>query len=299
MDYMIPFYAFKTVEDAIIILDPEWRFLCSNESANRLFPSLLTISEKEPVKNHQAWPVELGEVDKLTETIFEYEKGGANGQKFTFRIGSNKIIDDCGAHVAWSIVLHDITSMAFLINQLKNLAATDSLTGAATRRSFLERVDRELEMSKPYRLNQSNALLMYDIDDFKKVNDTYGHPAGDHVLCEAVDIVKKQLRSYDIIARYGGEEFVVFMPASKEEYLYEIADRCRNAIERTEITYNGERIFVTASFGAVQLPPGANFEDAMIAVDDAMYQAKHSGKNMVVVGTIKKGPETASQEDAN
>ena len=181
--------------------------------------------------------------------------------------------------------------MTSLIRQLENLATTDSLTGIANRRSFLEKVDREIEMSAPGRLNTSNALIMYDIDDFKKVNDTYGHAAGDCVLCAVVEVIKKQLRSYDIIARYGGEEFVIFMPSSKEESLHKIAKRLCTAIETHEVPYNGGYISVTASFGAVQMPPGSNFTEAMLAVDEAMYKAKHSGKNQVAVGTIKKSVE--------
>ena len=185
--------------------------------------------------------------------------------------------------------------MTSLVRQLENLATTDSLTGIANRRSFLEKVEREIEMSAPGRLNTSNALIMYDIDDFKKVNDAYGHAAGDCVLCAVVEAVKKQLRSYDIIARYGGEEFVVFMPSSKEDSLYKIAKRLCSAIEEHEISYTGTRISVTASFGAVQMSPGSNFNDAMLAVDEAMYKAKHNGKNQVVVGNIKKSGESAEQ----
>ena len=283
----------KIMEDAMIILDSEWRFLCCNESANRLFSSLASLHKAEPIKNARAWPRELEAVDKLSEIIFETEGKGVYGPTSTYRVTMHKIMDSKGVHLGWYIMIHDITEMNFLINQLKNLATTDSLTGVANRRSFLEKVEREIEMSMPDRLNTSNALIMYDIDDFKKVNDTYGHAAGDRVLCEVVETIKKQLRSYDIIARYGGEEFVIFMPSSKEEALYKIASRLCGAIEKHEIYYNGIRICVTASFGAVQMPPGTQYEEAMLAVDEAMYEAKHNGKNQVVLGEVKKREEAA------
>ena len=182
-----------------------------------------------------------------------------------------------------------------LIDKLENLATTDPLTGIANRRGFLEKVEREIEMSAPGRLNTSNALIMYDIDDFRKFNNTYGHAAGDRVLCEIVGVIKKQLRAYDILARYGGEEFLVFMPSSKEDSLYKIANRLCRAIESHEMCYNGTRIPVTASFGAVQMPPGSSFEEAMLAVDEAMYKAKHNGKNQVAVGIIQKTDQAADQ----
>ncbi|MCL2815271.1 MAG: GGDEF domain-containing protein [Oscillospiraceae bacterium] len=283
----------KIMEDAMIILDSEWRFLCCNESANKLFSSLASLPKAESIKNSRDWPRELEEVDKLTEIIFETEREGAYGPVSTYRANMNKIMDAKGMQLGWYIMIHDITEMNFLINQLKNLATTDSLTGVANRRSFLEKVEREIEMSMPDRLNTSNALIMYDIDDFKKVNDTYGHAAGDRVLCEVVEVIKKQLRSYDIIARYGGEEFVIFMPSSKDGSLNKIATRLCKAIEKHEIYYNGTRIPVTASFGAVQMPPGAQYEEAMLAVDEAMYEAKHNGKNQVVLGNIKINGKTA------
>ena len=286
--------ALKTMENAVIILDAERRFLCCNDSANTLFPSLASFPKTEPIKNACGWPAELATAGEPEEVIFE-SGGGENRPVSTYRANTNKIMDSDHQQLGWSVVIHDITEMNFLISQLESLATTDSLTGIANRRSFLEKVEREIEMSVPSRRNTSNALIMYDIDHFKKINDTYGHAAGDHVLCEIVEIVKRQLRSYDIIARYGGEEFLIFAPASKEESLYNIADRCCKAIEAHRISYNGTVIPVTASFGAVQMPPGSKFDEAMLAVDEAMYKAKHNGRNQVVVGTIKKTPQPDAQ----
>ncbi|MCL1793497.1 MAG: GGDEF domain-containing protein [Oscillospiraceae bacterium] len=279
----------KTMEDAMIILDDKWRFLSCNDSAGKLFSSLASFPKAESVKNAPGWPRELDAADRLSEIIFESEaKGGSGAAQSTHKANVKKIIDEKGNQSGWFIIIRDITEMTSLIKQLEDLATKDSLTGIENRRSFLEKVEREIEMSSPARLDRPNALIMYDIDDFKKVNDTYGHAAGDHVLCEVVDVVKKQLRSYDIMARYGGEEFLIFMPSSKEESLRKIAERLCGAVERNEITYNGLKMSITASFGAVHMPPGANFNEAMLAVDEAMYEAKNNGKNQVALGTIKK-----------
>ena len=287
--------ALRTMEDAMIIMDNEWCFLSCNDSAKTLFPSLESFPETEPISKVQDWPRELEAADKLSEIVFEVESKIALDSKSTYRANTNKIIDERKNHVGWSIIIHDITSITFLINQLEDLANTDFLTGATSRRSFLEKVAHELDRSS--RLDTSNALIMYDIDFFKKVNDTYGHAAGDHVLSAVVEIVKKKLRLYDIIGRYGGEEFVIFMPSINEDDLYNIASRLCKLIEETEILYDGKRIPVTASFGAVQMPPGSDFNEAMLAVDTAMYDAKHNGRNQVVIGTIKKrGEENQYQE---
>ncbi|MCL1857869.1 MAG: diguanylate cyclase [Oscillospiraceae bacterium] len=277
----------KTMDDAVIILDNDWCLLSCNDKAKLMFPSLEAFSETEPITKVRDWPCELEAADKTNEIVFELEKNSGDGSKFTYRANTDKIIDINGTHVGWSIIIHDTTSITFLINQLENLATTDFLTGISNRRGFLEKVQRELEMSKPKRLNISNALIMYDIDWFRKVNETYGHDGGDYALCAVVETVKKHLRPYDIIGRYGGEEFVIFMPASKEESLHIIASRLCKAVEDAEIFYNGEQMRITASFGAVQMPPGADFNEAMLAVDAAMYKAKHNGRNQSVVGSIK------------
>ena len=284
--------AFETMEDAMIILDNDWYFLSCNDSAKDLFPSLRSLEcliEPDPITKAGEWPSELKNTDKLNEIVFELDRTEPYSQKCTYRANTNKIIDRRGSQIGWHIVIHDITSITFLVNQLENLATTDSLTGIANRRHFLERVYGELDRSSPARLNMSNALIMYDIDLFKKVNDTYGHAAGDYILCAVVETVKRELRSYDIIARYGGEEFVIFTPSSdNEESLYKFAFRLCRLIEASKFIYEGKHIPVTASFGAVQVNPGDSFDEAMLAVDEAMYKAKHSGRNQVVIGKIKK-----------
>ena len=278
----------KTMEDAIIILDRDWCVLSCNDSAKSMFPSLKSFPETEPIAKIQDWPHELQSADKLHEIVFELDNKTVLGSKSTYRATTDKIIDEHKNHIGWSIIIHDNTSITYLIDQLEKLAATDPLTGISNRRGFLDKVERELEMSKPYRLNISNALIMYDIDWFRKVNEEFGHDGGDHALCAVVETIKKRLRSYDIIGRYGGEEFVIFMPGSHEGTLQKIASELCKTVENTEIIYNGMRIPVTASFGAVQIPPGGDFNEAMLVVDAALYEAKHNGRNQAVVGTIKK-----------
>ena len=275
--------SFETMEEAMIVLNDQWGFLYCNNSAKNLFPSLNSFPVTEMITETAGWIPELKPRERSGEIIFEREKSGV---KRTYRANMNKIIDGLGSQTGWYIIIHDITDMTFLISQLENLATTDPLTGVSNRRHFLDRVSRELDRSS--RLNLKNALIMYDIDDFKKVNDTYGHAAGDYILCSVVETVNHQLRSYDMIARYGGEEFVIFTPSPDEYSLHKFAYRLCKAIESAEYVYEGTHIPVTASFGAVQINTGGNFNEAMLAVDEAMYKAKHNGKNQVVIGEINK-----------
>ena len=285
--------AIEIMSDAIIITDGDWGFLSCNASAKLLFPSLSSCGENELITNIKDWPDALASITSITSTPLaaaEYEKiftrADETGKTITYKAAINKITKNEGGFNGWYIVIRDATDVTNLVNQLEGLATTDPLTGVANRRYFLERVKRELVMAE--RLNLSNAMIMYDIDNFKKVNDTYGHVAGDRILCAVVDTIKRKLRSYDIIGRYGGEEFVIFTTATEEDMIYKFALRLCQMIEKTPIQYEDITISVTASFGAVQIYPGDTFEDAMLAVDSAMYKAKHNGKNQVMIGVIPR-----------
>ncbi|MCL2099816.1 MAG: diguanylate cyclase [Oscillospiraceae bacterium] len=279
--------AVEIMNDALIITDKDWEFLFCNASAKRLFPDLLNFTEGEAMEKITGWPAELKDIISPCEkefTMVSPETGGI----YTYKTDINKIMDERRAQIGWYILIRDTTDVTFLIDQLKELATTDSLTGIINRRSFMERVDSE--MDKSARINLKNALIMFDIDKFKDINDTHGHIAGDYILCSVVDTVKKQLRSYDIIARYGGEEFVIFTTCIDEEPLNRFANRLRKAIQNSKYVYDEKIIPTTASFGTVEIYPGDTFDQAMLAVDTAMYEAKRTGRNKVVAGEIKRMP---------
>lgn len=287
--------ALETMENAIIVLNEEWGFLYCNISAKALFPQLESFPETEAISKVSGWPAKFETVEHPAEIVFVREDKSHAGGKFTYRAITKKITDERRRQIGWYVVIHDITSMTILFSQLKDLATTDPLTGVSNRRHFLERVNTELAMAAPGRLNLSTALIMYDLDNFKKVNDTYGHAAGDYILCAVVETIKQKLRSYDIMARYGGEEFVIFMMSSDGtgESLHKFASRLCKSIESARFVYDGKLIPMTASFGAVNIHPGDSFSDAMLAVDEAMYKAKKNGKNQVVIGEIKKSETPA------
>ena len=167
---------------------------------------------------------------------------------------------------------------------IQRQAVTDELTGLFNHRRFQEVITAEVERSR--RFGQELGLIMLDIDDFKRVNDTYGHLQGDFVLREVARVLRESSREIDEPARYGGEEMAVALPQTGIEGAYEFAERVRQRIESLHLPLlNGEgKLRVTASFGAASLPHSAKVDkDALVAAADAaLYRAKRSGKNRTV-----------------
>ena len=167
----------------------------------------------------------------------------------------------------------------------KQLARTDSLTGINNRRYLYELAEREFEISQRYQ--QPLSVLMYDIDHFKKFNDTYGHMLGDHILKIVTETAVKELRSADTIGRYGGEEFIILMPMTNAEQAYSLAERIRMAVATTNVQTEKGDIFVTLSIGIVEKNytlPLESVEEIFKRADEAMYAAKEAGRNRTEVG---------------
>lgn len=164
---------------------------------------------------------------------------------------------------------------------LQMLSTTDPLTGILNRRETLKHLEGQIEKGKRMHFNLS--IAMFDIDFFKKVNDTYGHPAGDEVLKKVVEIVKMRLRKYDIFGRIGGEEFMLILPGSSLDDAVKVCERCRLEVKNTGIPTEKEDIFVTVSFGVTEFD-GQPLEKILSAVDKNLYEAKNNGRDMVVAG---------------
>jgi two-component system cell cycle response regulator len=172
-------------------------------------------------------------------------------------------------------------------------ANTDGLTELPNRRHFEEAL--ESEISRAERFGGSLALILADLDDFKQVNDHYGHQAGDEVLQTFADILRTTVREIDLPARYGGEEFAVLLPQTDLEGAHELAERLRRALAaRPMATHPGGLVAVTASFGVAAFPDAPTPAALFASADEALYRAKHDGKNCVVsadAGTIVRAHE--------
>ena len=175
-----------------------------------------------------------------------------------------------------------VTEINQIINKMNLEIITDSLTNTYNKRYIEERL--LVDIFNASNENQPISVIMADLDHFKKVNDTYGHLAGDHVLKEFVKIAKYNIRrSTDWIARYGGEEFLIVLLNADESVAFKVAEEVRKAIEKEKIEYNQEHIGITASFGTYTLTSGKmTYEQLIDHADKNLYRAKNSGRNKTI-----------------
>ena len=167
-----------------------------------------------------------------------------------------------------------------VIDNIQKQAHTDELTGCYNKKEFENIFTRMLSSAQRY--SGSNfAALMLDIDHFKKVNDTYGHLAGDYILRELCSIIRKKLRDSDIFARVGGEEFIVLLPQTKLNGSLKTAKKIRKSIEETKFIFNGEHIPITISLGTTSTMQNDTYFSILDRVDKALYKAKNDGRNRV------------------
>lgn len=167
--------------------------------------------------------------------------------------------------------------------RLERLSRTDELTGLFNRRYFMEQLRTELERSQRY--EGQLVFAMVDIDHFKKVNDTYGHLAGDRALAETSATLRAGLRTQDMLGRYGGEEFGLFMPQTDLAGAQDALERFRKCVEASVITCDHHRFQVTLSIGlaAYPRPDVHRVEDLIALADAALYRAKKNGRNQLMV----------------
>lgn len=165
--------------------------------------------------------------------------------------------------------------------QLEHLAMHDTLTKLPNRRNFNKYFKEIFYLYKKQKNNVS--LIFFDIDNFKKINDTLGHNIGDEVLKQISNIIKNHIRKSDLIARWGGEEFIIALTDSDIQNSKIIAEKLRNAIEEDEALQKLLGYKATASFGLTQIKENDNFDTVINRVDDCMYEAKRNGKNQVSI----------------
>ena len=181
--------------------------------------------------------------------------------------------------------------LARMFGELSDQAEKDSLTGLANRRVLDERLEEELDRSRRYGTHL--ALILVDIDDFKQVNDRYGHQCGDEVLRAIAPILSNSLRELDLAGRFGGEEFALVLPGTAVASARRVAEQIRRALAKVTVEGpEGEVVRVTASFGAAEFPANASVASLVEAADRALYTAKRDGKDRVVAdggGVVASG----------
>ena len=207
-----------------------------------------------------------------------------NGLKVDRRelVDGDKIL--VGSTTILKFTYHDNLDEIFQ-KQMYESALRDGLTKAFNKKYFTDRLESEFTFA--IRHTSPLALVLFDIDHFKKVNDTHGHPAGDHVLAEISTLLTGALRAEDVFARYGGEEFAVICRGSDTSQAQVVGERLRKAVEGHRFVYEGTHIPVTISVGIAVLPNPAvkDANDIVGFADQALYKSKHGGRNRVTVYT--------------
>ncbi len=213
---------------------------------------------------------DLGQVSEF------FKKAAVEGNQIDTNALTYQELQDLGAYLNIVIIENNR-----IYQRLTSLAEHDSLTSLFNRRKFMEHLEREFQLSKRY--SHSISLLMMDLDHFKRVNDTYGHDAGDLVLKLFAELCEKSIRDVDIAGRLGGEEFAVLMPATEKENAVIVAERIRNEIAHRDFEYGGKSFNVTISIGVASIPPERlNCSAELLKIADTfLYRAKETGRNKV------------------
>ena len=179
------------------------------------------------------------------------------------------------------------TELALLDQIIINKKVTkDALTGTLNRHALKNVFENQYELALAS--ENSFILAMCDLDFFKKVNDNYGHIAGDKMLQLFASVAKKSLRSLDLIIRYGGEEFILILPTNSVQKAYSVLDNLRQEFEKTTLSFNGQEISTTVSIGMREISPTTTLskhfvDEYIMTVDEALYKAKENGRNQVVI----------------
>lgn len=207
-----------------------------------------------------------------------------NGKKVHFSVRVTPIRDENEKVTGASLMFHDISAHIVLINKIKQLersASYDFLTKLPNRRLFeknlLARFEEMQRHSKPF------GVAFIDVDNFKSINDNYGHDVGDLVLQMVARRLETILRPYDVLGRWGGEEFVVLIPEVSNDQLRNVSNRLRTAVESASLFSAGNVLKVTVSIGATLSKSDDTIQSIIKRADNLMYQSKQSGKNTVTL----------------
>jgi diguanylate cyclase (GGDEF)-like protein len=267
------------LNDAVIFMDMKNNFSSANDAAMKLIPALASFPKGRPVADAEGWPEELKDlppVRNIREIDFSTDRDGET-RYYKARV---KPIEASKHNIGTVLLIQDATDAMKLMKELENAAYTDALTGLYNRRHFMELATLLLDRAK--RAGTPCSILIFDLDFFKDVNDTYGHFAGDEVLRVMAAKIRDIIRSYDVFGRYGGEEFVVLMDSATLDAAAERAERIRAEMESLVIPYSDAEIRITCSVGVAETPDGSEDVNHLLErADAALYQAKRDGRNLV------------------
>jgi two-component system, cell cycle response regulator len=223
------------------------------------------------------------ELDKVQAQVVPMMVTGTTIGSMAVFLKEGTTLESGGQHFLYIIssIVSSLIEHGYTVLQARQLAKTDGLTGIANHRSFQEALDREI--ARANRRASLFSLIFFDLDDFKKINDTYGHLVGDAILKDLVIRVMENIRTVDVFARYGGEEFALVLPETDRVGAEVLAHRIRNAINGKPFEYASHTIFYTVSMGITVYSANQPIKKDLLIdqADAAMYAAKRAGKNRI------------------
>ncbi len=272
--------------DGIHVLDEDGNIIVFSHS----FAEMLGYTEEEVANlNVRDWEAKL-RPDEIAEAMASF---GDQAQKLaTQHKRKDGTIIDVEINAKWIKTAdgkffyassRDITERIRMEQELHKLATTDELTQLPSRRIFMEQLSIEMER---FHRKQSNAVsvIFLDLDHFKRINDTYGHAAGDKVLISVAAILKDEIRRVDTVGRLGGEEFGLILTGTTEEMSFHFTNRIRKRIEESPLAIENHIVYCTISMGITSITDkDTSIEEILERADKALYQAKHSGRNRVKI----------------
>lgn len=284
---------FDWIQDGVLVLDMDLRIIDMNQSVKKIFPQLTDqrygAQLKEIMLNHTSLLSQIGDWNqdpKNTQNLLlEMDQTEVDDPEKFYQLKLTKLFEG-SIQIGITIIISDVTATKVLMDQLVNLARVDSMTGLMNRRYFFERVEYEVERAN--RNKSTFSFIFFDLDNFKNINDQYGHSAGDNMIVYVSEVCRKQLRSIDLFTRFGGDEFIIYLPDCDKKNAVEVAERLRASIQNDAVEYSGQMIQLSASFGVeshdVSIQGDCTDVNLIFrASDEAMYLSKRNGKNNVSV----------------
>lgn len=272
---------FRGLKDGVIVLDADGRLVDYNPAALTVFDFQMTgdLIGRKATEVFQRYETLCKYIDGRIQKDLEVSVESGGIEKI-HELKMNFFSDKKGNHMGNILVFRDITARKQLESELQRLAETDPLTGIRNMRCILEYGKEDFRKSKRY--GRSMSVLMLDVDHFKRINDTYGHQAGDAVLKEVARTCRESMREPDVIGRFGGEEFLVVLPETGIKAALSAAERLRRKIEEIETPSKDGVITVTVSIGVSQvIESDAVLDNVIKRADEALYIAKTRGRNNV------------------
>ncbi len=279
--------ALDNVESGILLLSKDLRALYSNPSLHRLF----TVSSSEEIRTTNPWYSDMlkeaataaaVDLEDYVKRRLSWVRSG-NTVPMDLNMSNGAVIR---CHLAAlpgggrMLIYSDVTDIVRNAQELERLATIDGMTGIYNRRHFLSLADLEWRRARRYR--RAISFLMIDIDYFKAINDTFGHQVGDNMIMHLASLTRECKRDSDVLARIGGEEFALLLPETDAAQAEIVAERIRHEISTNPLALAAQSIPATVSIGVASATiTMSDFSQLMSAADQALYEAKRSGRNRV------------------